>query len=82
MPCEHGSVRSLLLRSSVRKARQAIEIEHTSPEGPAFAWSNLPVDWEECALKVEPFLEHDQPGHQHLTREGVDDTLVVLGYRE
>jgi len=45
-----------------------------------FVWRCTSGEWEAMSLILEPFL--DQPGHQYLTVEGVDDALIEISFGE
>jgi hypothetical protein len=45
-----------------------------------FVWRCTSGEWEAIGLMLEPLL--DQPGHQYLTLEGVDDALIEVSFGE
>lgn len=76
------SIAALILRRVRLRPSKALKLDFRTAKGPVFSWSNIPDDWMECVLKIDPLLEEDSPGHQYLTLEGIDDALVELCYRE
>ncbi len=61
---------------------KALELLYLSGEEPAYLWSNTADRWSDCAEMVATLVEHDSPGHQYLTEEGLDDALIELSYLE
>lgn len=49
---------------------------------PGFEWAMSPNEWKRVASLIGSLLEKKSPGHQYLTKEGVDDALVELAFRE
>ena len=49
---------------------------------PVARWCQSRDGWQRSAGLVEAFLDDDRPGHQYLTREGVDDAIVEVAYKE
>jgi hypothetical protein len=45
-------------------------------------WAMDKEEWATAVGLVDGLLRADLPGHQYLTREGVDDAVVELAYRE
>jgi hypothetical protein len=52
-----------------------------SAQGKGFVWELDSDGWRDCLDLIEGLFEGG-PGHQYLTREGVDDALVELAYKE
>lgn len=82
LACRAESIEALTVRSLPVEPRKTLELIRHGSHGPVFSWANALEDWEECAEKVDGLLYEDTPGHQYLTREGVDDALVELCYKE
>jgi hypothetical protein len=75
---------SLVLRSipdTQRDERKLIRVE-VEPRHINFLWSGNVDDWLRCSGLVDGLLVDNQPGHQYLTSEEVDDALVELSYME
>jgi hypothetical protein len=49
-------------------------------QGARFLWSNSADGWQHCVDLLDGFTE--QPGHQYLTAERVDDALIEVAYLE
>ncbi len=80
--CVTDNCAALILRTVVAPPPKALELLYLSGEGPAYLWSNTADRWSDCAEKVASLVEHDAPGHQYLTEEGLDDALIELSYLE
>lgn len=80
--CRLDSMHSLLVRRAVRRPFKELVVDYRGRDGPAFTWSNTNGGWLECAEKVDALVDCESPGHQYLTREGIDDALVELAFRE
>jgi len=79
--CRLDSIGSLLVRAVKRRPSKALELRYYNGGRPVFAWINTGEEWLEEAEKVDVLAAADSPGHQYLTREGVDDALVELCFR-
>lgn len=81
--CEWLGVRpSGLARVDMAVAGREFGKSLSSTRAGNFVWSRSPSGWEWCADQIEGLVEHDEPAHQYLTAEGVDDALVEVSYRE
>ena len=47
-----------------------------------FFWKTSCRNWDMIMLLVEGLIEGNNPGHQYLTEEGIDDALVELAFLE
>jgi hypothetical protein len=45
-------------------------------------WTLNRAGWGECCELSEAVFKTQEPGHQYLSRERVDEVLVELAYRE
>jgi len=80
--CRLDSIGSLIVRAAKSRSSKALELQYYTSGQPVFGWSNTGQEWLEDAGKVDALAAADSPGHQYLTREGVDDALVELCFRE
>lgn len=82
LACGVDSIHALMVQASPEPHAKALELKGNGPRGPVFSWTNTFEGWLECAERVDALIASDSPGHQYLTREGVDDALVELCYKE
>ncbi len=47
-----------------------------------FQWKLSPYNWETVVCLTQHLLDDKSPGHQYLTKEGIDDALVELSFLE
>ena len=47
-----------------------------------FQWKLSPCNWETTVCLVQRLLDVKTPGHQYLTKEGIDDALVEFTFLE
>ncbi|MBL8896515.1 MAG: hypothetical protein JNM84_02755 [Planctomycetes bacterium] len=47
-------------------------------QGESYLWVNTREGWEICCGLVDGLIQANEPGHQYLTDEGVDDALVEV----
>jgi hypothetical protein len=80
--CRLDSIGLLMVRSVKSRRPKALELQYFTAGQPAFDWSNTGEEWLEEAEKVDVLAAADSSGHQYLTREGVDDAVVELCFRE
>jgi hypothetical protein len=80
--CRLDSIAALMVRSVKTRLSKALELRYYTSGQPVFAWSNTVEEWLEQAERVDVLAVADAPGHQYLTREGVDDALVEVCFRE
>jgi hypothetical protein len=80
--CRLDSIGSLIVRSVESRSSKALALQYYTAGQPVFGWSNSGDEWLEQAEKVDALAAADSPGHQYLTREGVDDAVVELCFRE
>ena len=55
---------------------KTLHLEH----GMKFVWNNTAAGWQYCSDLLDGFGE--QPGHQYLTTEGIDDALIEAAFLE
>lgn len=82
LACDLKAVEALTLRAVRRRSGKALQRVGEGSKGYPFTWVNTCEDWQECVAKVDGLLEQNRPGHQYLTREGLDDALVEVCYME
>jgi hypothetical protein len=80
--CQLDSIHSLIVRRVTNRPPKVLELQYYISGQPSFCWSNIGHEWLENAEKVDRLLADDSPGHQYLTREGIDDAVVEVCYRE
>jgi hypothetical protein len=80
--CRLDSMGALIVKSVESRHAKALELQDHNAGRPVFRWSNTGEEWLEQAEKVDGLAAAQSPGHQYLTREGVDDALVELCFRE
>jgi hypothetical protein len=80
--CRLDSIGLLMVRWVKSRSPKALELQYYTAGQPVFHWSNTGEEWLEDAEKVDVLAATDAPGHQYLTREGVDDAVVELCFRE
>ncbi len=80
--CRSTTVGALIVRVVERDVPPAIAAHGTSRLGPELWWSSTRERWQGCVDLCEALITSEEPGHQYLTREGVDGVLVELKYRE
>jgi hypothetical protein len=79
-----SGMKSLTLRLAPISSNEqkALSIRTCVNEDAAFEWSMRKSGWERAAALIDGLLRQDIPGHQYLTKEGVDDALIELSYNE
>jgi len=80
--CRQDSLHSLVAVREEGRGQKALTLHEVVAGLPAFRWSQAGDDWLEHAERVDALLGSVSPGHQYLTREGVDDALVEVCFRE
>lgn len=80
--CRSESVGALIVRVVERDSPPAIVAHASSRLGPEFWWSGTHQLWQDCVDLCEGLITSESPGHQYLTRQGVDGVLVELNFRE
>ena len=80
--CRLDSLHSLVAVREEGRKKKDLTLHEVVADLPAFRWSQSGDDWLDHAERVDVMLDSDSPGHQYLTREGVDDALVVVCFLE
>jgi len=71
----------LVLNEQSKKSRaKTLHLEDGSPGAAKFVWKQPADRWLDCFDLLDGFGE--QPGHQYLTSERIDDALVEAAYLE
>jgi len=65
-----------------KESRKTLELVGGPLGNALFCWSRSPSGWQLCVELIAPIVENDQPGHQYLTTEGVDDAVIEVAYME
>lgn len=82
LACELDSLEGITLLGTATDRNAGFRRVGDPASLPRFEWHSSPDAWTDCALLVRRLRESDAPGHQYLTREGVDDALVVVSFGE
>ena len=77
-------IRSLVLKRlpEDESDKKSLRLLSLHPEGAVFCWSMNATRWLECGELLDALVEENQPGHQYLTSEGIDDALVEVAFME
>jgi hypothetical protein len=79
------TLNSLIIRGSSEVEgfkKKLIRVTKNKSKEIAFEWLITPQGCEKIADLVDGLLEHNLPGHQYLTQEGIDDAIVELSFKE
>lgn len=78
------NVKGLIMKLVPQSEDQSktLVLTNTTPEGPIFCWSMTSAGWLECAGLLEGIIKLGRPSHQYLTREGIDEALIELAFKE
>src|SRR5712692_3469020 len=61
------------------------EVERTlsvvNGENPSVCWHRSRNGWKNCVDLVQVLIDSNSPGHQYLTKEGIDDALVEVSFK-
>jgi len=82
LACHSEGIQSLIVESTPERPAKALELRGHGPEGAIFCWANTAEGWLELAERLDAILLVGIPGSRYLTREGIDDAVVELCYRE
>ena len=76
-------LKSLLLKSTASELDNEEQKELIFDKGNKCACWKLSIkNWQKMASLTQGLLVHNKAGHQYLTREGIDDTIIELSYLE
>lgn len=82
LDCNLDSLSSITLRRTGMGSSTRLVRTEVGPGRTRFDWSNTADGWRDCASRVQRLRESNAAGHQYLSREGLDDALVELSFRE
>lgn len=80
--CDSDAIQSLIVESRPERPAKVVELRGNGSEGPIFCWANTAEGWLELAERLDAIMLVGIPGPRYLTREGIDDAVVELCYRE
>ena len=61
---------------------KSLKHQRSELAGVGFVWSLPANGWKRCAGLIDGLIEYNRPSHQYLTKEGVDDVIVELAFKE